>query len=414
MNQQNRTSNITISRLPRNIWAVSLTSFFMDVSSEMVLNILPLFLANVLGVRTSVIGLIEGIAEATSSLLKVFSGWLSDRLKGRKWIAVAGYGLSAISKPFFYFASTWEAIAAIRWTDRVGKGIRTAPRDALVADSVEPEVRGLAFGVQRAADTAGALLGILIAAGLVWWGQANQIQLGAETFRTVVLISIIPGILAVISLAIGARDVPLKTQSEAPRLAFRSLGKPFVIFMIIVGIFDIGNSSDAFLVLRAQERGLSTLGILLMLAAFNLVYTLLSAPAGSISDRIGRRKVIIGGWLVYSAIYLGFALARQAWHVVVFYILYGVYYGLAFGTTKAMVADLVPETLRGTAYGTYNAVLGILDFPASVIAGILWQGVGNWHGFGASAPFFFGAIMSLLAAILMAVWNPASTRVRAR
>ncbi|MEJ5313600.1 MULTISPECIES: MFS transporter [Anaerolinea] len=414
MNQQNRTSNITISRLPRNIWAVSLTSFFMDVSSEMVLNILPLFLANVLGVRTSVIGLIEGIAEATSSLLKVFSGWLSDRLKGRKWIAVAGYGLSAISKPFFYFASTWEAIAAIRWTDRVGKGIRTAPRDALVADSVEPEVRGLAFGVQRAADTAGALLGILIAAGLVWWGQANQIQLGAETFRTVVLISIIPGILAVISLAVGAQDVPLKAQGEAPRLAFRSLGKPFVIFMIIVGIFDIGNSSDAFLVLRAQERGLSTLGILLMLAAFNLVYTLLSAPAGSISDRIGRRKVIIGGWLVYSAIYLGFALARQAWHVVVFYILYGVYYGLAFGTTKAMVADLVPETLRGTAYGTYNAVLGILDFPASVIAGILWQGVGNWHGFGASAPFFFGAIMSLLAAILMAVWNPAPVRARAR
>ncbi len=409
-----RTANITVRRLPRNIWAASLTSFFMDISSEMVLNILPLFLANVLGVRTSVIGLIEGIAEATSSLLKVFSGWLSDRLKGRKWIAVAGYGLSALSKPFFYFASTWEAIAAIRWTDRVGKGIRTAPRDALVADSVEPEVRGLAFGVQRAADTAGALLGILIAAGLVWWGQANQIQLGAETFRMVVLISIIPGILAVISLAVGARDVPLNPQGEAPRLAFRSLGKPFMIFMIIVGIFDIGNSSDAFLVLRAQERGLSTLGILLMLAAFNLVYTLLSAPAGSISDRIGRRKVIIGGWLVYSGIYLGFALAKQAWHVVVFYILYGVYYGLAYGTTKAMVADLVPETLRGTAYGTYNAILGILDFPASVIAGVLWQGVGNWQGFGASAPFLFGAIMSVLAAILMVVWNPASISARTR
>lgn len=397
-----------IGRLPRNIWAVSLTSFFMDVSSEMVLNILPLFLANVLGVRTSVIGLIEGIAEATSSLLKVFSGWLSDRLRGRKWIAVVGYALSAISKPFFYFASTWEAVAAIRWTDRIGKGVRTAPRDALVADSVEPEVRGLAFGIQRAADTAGALIGILIAAGVVWWAQSSQILLGADTFRTVVLISIIPGVLAVLSLAIGAKDVPLKTQREAPRLAFRSLGKPFMIFMIIVGIFDIGNSSDAFLVLRAQERGLSTLGILLMLAAFNLVYTLLSAPAGSFSDRIGRRKVIIGGWLVYSAIYFGFAFAQQAWHVVVFYILYGVYYGLAYGTTKAMVADLVPETVRGTAYGTYNAVLGILDFPASLIAGILWQGVGAWHGFGASAPFFFGAMMSLLAALLFWIWNPAS------
>lgn len=397
---------IKLRDMPRNLWAVSLTSFFMDVSSEMVINILPLFLSNVLGVKTNIIGVIEGVAEATASLLKVFSGWLSDKLKARKWLAVSGYALSALSKPFFYFAGTWGMVAGVRWADRVGKGIRTAPRDALVADSTREEQRGLAFGIARAADTAGAMLGILIAVLVIWLAQTNRASLEAGTFRTVVLISLIPAVLAVLSLALGARDVPVKGQREMPRFAFRALGKPFMFFMVIVGIFDIGNSSDAFLVLRAQERGVSIIGILLMLAAFNLVYALISAPAGSFSDRVGRKRLIIGGWLVYAAIYFGFGLAQAAWHVIVLYIVYGFYYGLTYGTTKAMVADLVPEHLRGTAYGTYNAVLGILDFPASVIAGVLWQGAGSWSGWGASAPFLFGASTALLAAILLMVWKP--------
>jgi MFS family permease len=392
--------------LPRNVWAVSLTSFLTDISSEMVINILPLFLANVLGVRTSVIGLIEGIAEATASLLKVFSGWLSDRLRARKWLAVAGYGLSALSKPFFYFANTWGAIAATRWADRVGKGIRTAPRDALVADSIDPRQRGLAFGFHRASDTAGAVLGLIIALIVVWVAQSTSLELGRSTFQTVVLVSLVPAFLAVIALAIGTRDVPVKGQRERPVISFRGLGKPFLVFMIIVGLFDLGNSSDAFLVLRAQERGLSVVGILGMLITFNLVYTLVSTPAGSLSDRVGRKRVIVGGWLAYAAIYFGFALAGTGWQVWVLYALYGVYYGLAYGTTKALVADLVPAELRGTAYGTYNAVLGILDFPASVIAGLLWQGVGSWGGFGAPAPFLFGAVMSLGAAVLLILWKP--------
>ena len=395
-----------LRNMPRNLWAVSLTSFFMDISSEMVINILPLFLSNVLGVKTNIIGVIEGVAEATSSLLKVFSGWLSDKLKARKWLAVSGYALSAISKPFFYFANSWGMVAGVRWADRVGKGIRTAPRDALVADSTREDQRGLAFGIARAADTAGAMLGILIAVLVIWLVQSNNATLQAGTFRTVVLISLIPAVLAVLSLALGARDVPIKGQREMPRFAFRALGKPFMIFMVIVGIFDIGNSSDAFLVLRAQERGVSIIGILLMLAAFNLVYALISAPAGSLSDKVGRKRLIIGGWLVYAVIYLGFGLAQTAWHVIVLYILYGFYYGLTFGTTKAMLADLVPEHLRGTAYGTYNAVLGILDFPASVIAGVLWQGAGSWSGWGPSAPFLFGAGAALLAAVLLLVWKP--------
>jgi len=390
--------------LPRNVWAVSLTSFFMDISSEMVLNILPLFLSSVLGVKTNVIGLIEGIAEATASLLKVFSGWLSDRLRARKWLAVAGYGVSTLAKPFFYWANSWGMVAGVRWADRVGKGIRTAPRDALVADSIEERYRGLAFGLHRAADTGGAVLGLVIALLVVWLVQAGSGDLQERTFRTVVLISLIPAVLAVLSLAIGARDVPVTMQRERPRFAFRSLGKPFVIFMIIVGIFDLGNSSDAFLVLRARERGLSIVGVLAMLITFNLVYTLVATPAGSLSDRVGRRKVIVGGWLVYAAIYLGFALAGRGWHVWVLYAIYGLYYGLAYGTTKAMVADIVAPEVRGTAYGTYNAVLGILDFPASLIAGILWQGLGSWTGLGASAPFYFGAGMAFVAAVAMAAW----------
>ncbi len=401
------TGRVSITQLPRNVWAVSLTSFFMDVSSEMVINILPLFLANVLGVQTSIIGLIEGIAEATASILKLFSGWFSDKIGGRKWLAVAGYGLSALSKPFFYIASSWELIAGVRWADRVGKGVRTAPRDALVADSVTKETRGLAFGFHRAMDTAGAMVGILIAVLAVWIVQRNDLDITLPTFRTVVLISLLPAFLAVLSLAIGARDVPVKGQRAAPKFSLRSMGRSFTIFLVIVSIFTLGNSSDAFLVLRAQTLGVTVFDILIMLVMFNLIYTLVSTPAGSLSDRIGRRRLIIGGWLVYAAIYLGFAAAQAAWQVWALYVVYGLYYGMAFGTANALVADLVPENLRGTAYGTYNAIIGILAFPASLIAGLLWQGgIFGWKGFGPSAPFLFGGILALIAALLMAFWMP--------
>ena len=316
-NRKNSTQQLR--DLPRNVWAVSLTSFFMDISSEMVVNIIPLFLFNVLGVRTNVIGIVEGVAEATASVLKVFSGWLSDKLRGRKWIAVAGYGLSALSKPFFYIARTWGMVAGVRWVDRIGKGVRTTPRDALVADSIKPNQRGLAFGFHRAADTGGAMIGLLIAALVVWLTQSATLQLGENTFRTVVLISLVPAFLAVISLATIARDIKPKEEQKAPKITLKRLGKPFLIFLLIVGVFDLGNSSDAFLVLRAQERGVSVLGILLMLAVFNLIYAAVSTPAGALSDRVGRRWVIIGGWLVYGLIYLGFALAQQPWHVWALY-----------------------------------------------------------------------------------------------
>ena len=400
------TKKISIKQLPRNVWAVGFTSFFMDISSEMVVNVLPLFLSNVLGVQTSIIGLIDGIAEATASILKMFSGWLSDKMGGRKWLAVIGYGLSALFKPFYYFANTWGVVAGVRWADRVGKGIRTAPRDALVADSVDQKARGLAFGFHRAMDTAGALLGIAIAALVVWLTQRNTLSLGQSTFKVIVLLSLLPALLAVLSLAVGAKEVAVKGERAAPKFSLKSMGKPFSIFLVIVSIFTLGNSSDSFLVLRAQNLGMSIFGILIMLIAFNLIYTLISTPAGSLSDRIGRRRLIIGGWLVYAVIYLGFAAAKTQWQVWVLYAAYGLYYGLAYGSANALVADLVPEHLRGTAYGTYNAVIGLLAFPASFIAGILWQGIGGWSGFGPSAPFLFGGTLAVIAALLMAFWMP--------
>ncbi len=393
--------------LPRNVWAASLTSFLTDISSEMVINLIPLFLANVLGEKTVIVGLIEGIAETTASLLKIFSGWLSDRLGQRKWLAVTGYGLSTIAKPFLYFAASWPLVLLVRFADRVGKGVRTAPRDALVADSVGEDQRGLAFGLHRAADTGGAFLGLLIAALVIWATQAGQVTLARETFQAVVLLSVIPAALGVLALALAARDVPITdTQAQVPRLSLTGFDRRFKIFLVIVVLFTLGNSADAFLILRAQNLGVSALGIMGLLLTFTLIYTLVSGPAGALSDRIGRRRLIVGGWLLYGLVYLGFALANAGWQVWLAYGLYGVYYGLAEGTARALVADVVTPVQRGTAYGVYNAAVGLTAFPASFIAGVLWQGLGPWTGLGASAPFLFGATLALLAALLMAFWLP--------
>ncbi len=391
--------------LPRNVWVVTITSFLTDISSEMVMNLLPLFLANVLGVKTNIIGLIEGVAETTASLLKVFSGWLSDVLGQRKWLTVGGYGLSTIAKPFLYFATTWVWVLAIRFTDRVGKGIRTAPRDALVADSVNEHQRGLAFGFHRAGDTAGAALGLIIAMGIVWGVQGGSLVLTRSTFQTVVLVSIIPAILAVLVLAVGAKETarPISPNGKYPQLSLQGFDSRFKTFLLIVVLFTLGNSSDAFIILRAQERGLTVLEVMGMLITFNLVYTVISGPAGVLSDRIGRRRLIVGGWLTYSLIYLGLALSNTGGQVWLLFALYGIYYGTTEGAAKAMVADLVQPDQRGTAYGIYNAAIGLTAFPASLIAGVLWQGVGNWPGFGPSAPFFFGAGLSLVAVCLLII-----------
>lgn len=384
-------------KLHRNVWAVTFTSFLTDISSEMIFNLVPLFLFDVLKVKTPIIGLIDGIAETTASVMKVFSGALSDKLNKRKSLAVLGYGLSTISKPFFYLASTWGWVAGIRFADRLGKGIRTAPRDALVAGSVDEKHRGLAFGIHRAGDTAGAFLGLGLAALIIWLSQSSSVLLTRETFQKVVLISIIPAVLSVIVLMVMAVEITPQKKSVIPTFSLKGYDWRFKAFLLVSILFTLGNSSDAFITLRAQERGQNLLQILAMLMSFNAIYAILSGPIGALSDKIGRRRLILIGWLLYGLIYLGFALSRTGTGIWVLYSVYGIYYAFTEGTGKALIADLVPDENRGTAYGLYNAAIGLMALPASVVAGILWQGIGSWAGFGPSAPFYFGASMALLA-----------------
>ncbi len=394
MDKNNKTG---LRNLPINVWVLTATSFLTDISSEMVLNLVPLFLANVLGVQTSIIGLIDGLAETTASLLKLYSGALSDKLGNRKWLTVLGYGLSTVAKPFLYFANTWGWVMGVRFADRIGKGIRTAPRDALMAGSIDEKQRGLAFGVHRAGDTAGAFTGLAIAALVIYLTQSGTAQLTRATFQTIVLISIIPALLAVLVLAFFIKEVSAKAKASAPTFSLAGFDGRFKMFLLAAILFTLGNSSDAFIILRGQERGLSVLQVMGMLLTFNAVYTLLAGPLGALSDKIGRRKLILAGWLAYGLVYLGFAFAQTGAHVWILFGLYGVYYALTEGAAKAFVADLVPPERRGTAYGLYNAALALTAFPASLIAGILWQGIGSWGGFGPSAPFFFGAALSLAA-----------------
>jgi MFS family permease len=390
-----------LRRLPRNVWVMSATSLLNDISSEMLLNLIPFFLANILGVRTAVIGLIEGVAETTASLLKIYFGALSDRFGKRKPFAVAGYTLSALTKPLLYFASAWGWVLGVRVADRIGKGIRTAPRDALIADSIDDKQRGLAFGLHRAADTLGAFLGLGIAAFIVWRTQAQAALLSLDTFKLVVLVSIIPGVLGVLVLASGAREVTgTGTGVEVKRLSLKEMDPRFRYFLFVLVLFTLGNSSDAFILLRGQERGLSILQVMGMSLTFNAIYTVFAGPLGAWSDSVGRRRLMLGGWLAYGLVYLGFAFSRSGWQVWALFTLYGLYYAATEGAARALVADLVPSAQRGGAYGLYNAAIGITVLPASLIAGLLWQGIGTWTGFGPSAPFFFGALMALLAGFL--------------
>jgi MFS family permease len=393
--------------LHRNVWAVTLTSFLTDISSEMLFNLLPIFLFSVLGVRTSLIGVIEGMADSAASLLKLASGWLSDRSGRRKPLAVMGYTLSSLAKPFLYIATTWTGVLAVRFGDRIGKGIRTAPRDALVADSVEANQRGLAFGLHRAGDTAGAVIGLTIALAVVLGRGGVGADLSRSTFQVIVLLSLVPAVTAVFVLAMGARE-PAACQEVRETVDPQVKGerrlranRPFTFFLFIIVLFTLGNSSDAFLILRARNAGLSVAGVLGMMLSFNLVYAALAAPAGALSDKLGRKRLLWTGWSIYVVTYLGFALANAGWQTWMLMGVYGVYYALTEGVARAYLADLVPADLRGTAYGILHAAIGVAALPASVLAGVLWQGIGNWTGWGPAAPFYFGAVLAICALVLL-------------
>ncbi|HKZ54439.1 MAG TPA: MFS transporter [Anaerolineales bacterium] len=388
--------------LSANVWAVTTTSFLTDISSEMIVNLLPLYLFGVLGVRTTLVGLIEGVAESTSSLMKLLSGRLSDRLHARKGLALLGYGLSTAAKPFLIIASSWSWVLGVRFADRLGKGVRTAPRDALLADSVSPARRGLAFGLHRAGDTAGAVVGLAAASGVLHLMNRDGSGLTRSAFQAVVLISLVPAVLAIVVLALGARDVPASLAAESGlRLRSAGMDRRFRLFLFSVVFFTLGNSSDAFLILRTQTLGANVPQILSIMILFNLVYALASVPAGELSDRVDRRLVLTAGWGLYALVYMGFSLADAAWQAWGLMAAYGLYYGLTEGVAKAFVADLVPSDRRGAAYGLFHAAVGLAAFPASLLAGVLWQGVAGWAGFGPRAPFLVGALFALAAAALL-------------
>jgi len=391
-----------------NIFWLGAVSFLTDVSSELIFTLLPLFLANVLQTGTVIIGLIEGVAESTASLLKIASGWFSDKLGNRKNLSFIGYALSTLAKPFMLIASTWGPVLAIRFADRFGKGIRSAPRDALVADSCDADERGKAFGFHRAMDTSGAALGLVAAALVIFLLQGNILALQADTYRWLVIWGTIPAFIALFFFifiheppsqqvcTVSPAGMPgIDAGAAVPSSAFSGR---FKIFLVIVFLFTLGNSSDAFLILRAQDLGNNVFYIVLMLIVFNAVYALVSIPAGMLSDRLGRKKIIVLGWSVYALVYLGFAYFNQGWMVWALWALYGVYYGLAEGVVRALVVDIVPGGRRGTAFGAYHGVVGITLLPASLIAGCLWQAVSP------AAPFYFGAVMAVLAVIGLIVF----------
>jgi len=382
----------------RNVFFLGWVSLLTDVSSEMIFTVMPLFLLNVLKVGTPIIGLIEGIAEGTASLFKLVSGWLSDRLGQRKSLAVFGYSLSTLAKPFLYIASSWGVVLAVRFSDRVGKGIRSAPRDALVADSTSPNEMGKSFGFHRAMDTMGAVLGLSLAALIVYLVERGGLKLTWHAFRTLVIAGIGPAVLAVLMLLLFVRE---KKRASQPKSGDPTVGQAicegpskaasdgrFKLFLVIMVLFTLGNSSDAFLILRAQNLGFSVTHVLLLFVAFNLVYALAAMPAGMVSDKLGRKRVIVVGWAIYALSYLGLALASATWQLWLLFALYGLYYGISEGVCRAFVCDLVPVEKRGTAYGWYHTAVGISLLPASVIAGWLW------HLMGPSATFYFGAAMA--------------------
>ena len=382
-----------------NVFFLGLVSFLTDVSSEMILPVFSLFLSNVLHTPTMVIGLIEGAAGSIASLVRIFSGWLSDKLGKRKSLTILGYGLSTLAKPFMYIATTWGIAFGVRFADRVGQGIRTAPRDALVADSLTPEQRGKGFGIHRAMDTFGAVVGVISAVIVVHLCQGESWALTRDTYQRLVLIGVIPAVLALFVfffITEPKKEISRDTSSTAKLGGlFSGFDKRFKLFLGVIFLFTLGNSSDAFLVLRAQNLGNPVLYILLMLVLFNFIYASLSTPAGILSDKLGRKRVMLLGWLIYALVYLGFGLVspEAPWQLWLLFGLYGLYYGLAEGVTRAFVADLVPVEKRGTAYGLFHGVVGVTLFPASLIAGWLWQAISP------AAPFFFGASMAFLAMI---------------
>ncbi len=379
-------------RLDRNVVTLGVTSFLNDASSEMIFPLLPAFLTTVLGASPTVLGAIEGAADSAASLLRLPAGWLSDRLP-RKPLVVGGYAIANLARPLVAVATAPAHVLAVRLLDRAGKGLRTAPRDALLADSAPAEDRGRAFGFHRSMDHAGAVVGPLLASGLFAW-------LGGS-YRMLFLLASLPGLLAVLFAAASVSEVSslpsstvaLERAQSLP--AARGLDRRFAFLVAAVALFGLGNSSDAFLLLALERAGVSVGALPFLWAALHVVKGATAYPLGRLSDRRGRVSIILAGWIYYAGVYAAFAVTTDAAALCSLFVAYGLFYGLTEGVERALVSDLVPAEHRGLAFGVYNAAVGVTALPASLLTGALWQ------AYGRPAAFGFGALMAALAAMVL-------------
>lgn len=380
----------------KNITVLGWVAFFGGLSQDMIVPILPIFYTQIMGMSKETIGFIEGCLTTVVSVCKILSGMISDKLGKRKSIVFLGYLLSAAGRLLLAFSYQIGAVFGVRMLDGIGKGAKDAPRDALIAKSASMKNMGYAFGYQRMLDTLGSFVGPLVTAGLlVLFTQYGELQ----KYRMVFIVAGIAAFITLVLISLGVKERAAVQKSGRFIFDFSVLKGKFLGLFVIMLLFTLGNSSDAFLILRAQDAGVEPVMIPVIIAVFNLLYALLAIPCGVLSDRIGRVRVIQLGWLIYAVSYLGFAVAQSAWHIWLLYAVYGVYYAMTEGVAKALVAQLVEESRRGAAFGLYNASLGILALPASAIAGFLWDRVSS------GAPFFFGAGVALLAAMFLFLLN---------